>query len=150
MGMRRVEKLAVPLTPSTCKLLLLLLLLQQLFLLLLLLLLLMLMLMLFLMLFLMLLLLLEKKRSMMLRVMMLVLVMQTQHGNLRTPPPTTTTLSILRTRCRRLQDRRPSTVAMRAAHCALVPMVRCAFLTEVYTRGCHWFPRLLRLKRAGV
>jgi hypothetical protein len=21
--------------------------------------------------------------------------------------------------------------------------VRCAFSTEVYTRGCHWFPRLL-------
>jgi hypothetical protein len=21
--------------------------------------------------------------------------------------------------------------------------VRCAFSTDVYTRGCHWFPRLL-------
>jgi dipeptidyl aminopeptidase/acylaminoacyl peptidase len=24
------------------------------------------------------------------------------------------------------------------------------FLTEIYTQGCHWFPRLLRLKRAGM
>jgi hypothetical protein len=25
----------------------------------------------------------------------------------------------------------------------LAYLVRCAFSTEVYTRGCHWFPRLL-------
>jgi hypothetical protein len=23
------------------------------------------------------------------------------------------------------------------------PAVRCAFSTEIYTRGCHWFPRML-------
>jgi DNA-directed RNA polymerase len=28
-----------------------------------------------------------------------------------------------------------------------VDKVRCAFSTEIYPRGCHWFPRLLRLKR---
>jgi hypothetical protein len=34
------------------------------------------------------------------------------------------------------------------------PAVRCAFFGRNFTRGCHWFPRLLastaRLKRAGV
>jgi beta-glucosidase len=34
----------------------------------------------------------------------------------------------------------------------LMDYIRCGarFSTGIYTRGCHWFLRLLRLKRAGV
>jgi hypothetical protein len=35
------------------------------------------------------------------------------------------------------------TTAAAASTLATERKARCAFSTEIYTRGCHWFPRLL-------